>query len=43
MKEVTVTRENGEVVAHIFIENGETKAIVENGYKAIVDGIELEK
>lgn len=43
MKEVTVTRDNDELIAHIFIENGSIQAIMENGYKVNVDGKELEK
>lgn len=43
MEEITVIRENDEVIAHIFVENGEIKAILENGFKVMVDGVELEK
>ena len=42
MKEITITRENDEVVAYIFVEDGEIRAITENGLKVIVDGVELD-
>lgn len=43
LEEITVTRENDEVIAHVFIENGEVQAIVENGFKVSVNGIGLER
>lgn len=42
MNEVTVTNEDNDVIAHIFIENGEIKGIIENGYKVNVDGEDLD-
>ena len=43
MEEVTITRNNDEVVAHIFIENGNVTSITQNGFKVNVDGAELKK
>ena len=41
MNEITVTDLEGNVIAHVFIENGETQAIVHDGYIVNVDGTEL--
>ncbi len=43
MDEVTVTNEKGEVIAHIFIEDGDIKAMVQDYYIVNVDGKELIK
>lgn len=43
MKEITISKENGELIAHIYIEENEVRAILENGLIATVDGKKLEK
>lgn len=44
MNQITVTLENDEIIAHVFIdEDGTPKAIVKDGFKVIVEGEELEK
>lgn len=43
INEITVTRDNDEVVVHLFKEKDEIKAIVENGFKVRVNGESLEK
>lgn len=44
MKTVTVTTNNGEVIAHVFEDDcGSIQAIVENEFKVIVNGQNLNK
>lgn len=43
MKHVTVTKDDGELIASISMQNGELIGIVQNGYKVSADGVPLLK